>query len=113
PPRTPPCPTLQHWDMRCVLAGRGGWLNPESASWFAEYAQVVIRALGDRVPLWATINEPWVITHNGYVLGIHPPGRPDVSSAPLVAHHLLRAHGTAVQVYRAEVRAQSAQIGLV
>jgi len=108
-----PCITLHHWDMPAALAHRGGWLNPESASWFAEYARVVFRALGDRVPLWATINEPWVIAHNGYVLGIHPPGRPDVSSAPLVAHHLLRAHDTAVQVYRAEARAGRGQIGLV
>jgi len=24
------------------------------------------RALGDRVALWVTLNEPWVVTHGGY-----------------------------------------------
>jgi beta-glucosidase len=105
-----PFATLHHWDLPLALDDRGGWLNPESASWFGEYAGVVFRALGDRVRDWATINEPWVIAHDGYVTGMHPPGRPNVSSAPLVAHNLLRAHGTAVQVFRAEARGQ---IGLV
>ncbi|HWN82390.1 MAG TPA: family 1 glycosylhydrolase, partial [Candidatus Udaeobacter sp.] len=105
-----PFVTLHHWDLPAALDDRGGWLNPESAAWFGEYAWVVVRALGDRVQHWVTINEPWVITHDGYVTGMHPPGRPSVSSAPLVAHNLLRAHGTAVQVYRAEARGQ---IGLV
>jgi beta-glucosidase len=105
-----PCITLHHWDLPAALDDLGGWLNPESASWFAEYARVVFQALGDRVPLWTTINEPWVITHAGYLRGVHAPGHQSMVEAPMVAHNLLRAHATAVQVYRSEARAK---IGLV
>ena len=64
-----PLLTLHHWDWPAALDDRGGWLNPDSAGWFAEYAQVVARALGDRVNHWATFNEPWVITDGGYLHG--------------------------------------------
>jgi beta-glucosidase len=105
-----PCATLHHWDLPAALDDLGGWRNPESMHWFAEYARVVFRTLGDRVPLWVTINEPWVITDAGYVHGVHAPGHRSVASAPVVAHNLLRAHAAAVQVYRTEARAK---IGLV
>jgi beta-glucosidase len=105
-----PCITLHHWDLPAALDDLGGWFNPESAYWFAEYARVVFRALGDRVPLWTTINEPWVITHAGYLRGVHAPGHQSMFEAPVVAHNLLRAHANAVQVYRTEARAK---IGLV
>jgi beta-glucosidase len=49
-----PLLTLFHWDLPAALDDRGGWLNPEIADWFANYARVVAKALGDRVPMWST-----------------------------------------------------------
>lgn len=97
-----PAVTLYHWDLPAALDDRGGWLNPEIADWFAEYATVVTRRLGDRVALWATLNEPWVVVDAGYVHGVHAPGRSDLSTAPLATHNLLRAHGAGLQAIRAE-----------
>ena len=94
--------TLYHWDLPAALDDRGGWLNPDVASWFADYASTVYRALDDRVPMWATLNEPWVVSHEGYVSGNLAPGHRVLHEAPLVAHNLLRAHGAAVQAYRAD-----------
>jgi beta-glucosidase len=102
--------TLYHWDLPAALDDRGGWLNPDVADWFADYAGVVFRALDDRVKLWVTLNEPWVVTDGGYVHGVHAPGFNDPGKAPLVTHNLLRAHGSAVQAFRTEL---SAQIGIV
>jgi beta-glucosidase len=101
---------LYHWDLPAALDDRGGWLNPDVASWFAEYADVVFRKLDDRVRYWATLNEPWVSMNDGYMLGIHAPGHRSVFEATRVAHHLLMAHGKAVQAYRAVGRNR---IGLV
>jgi beta-glucosidase len=96
-----PMVTLYHWDLPAALDDRGGWLNPDIADWFAEYAQVMFRALGDRVPLWATINEPWVITDGGYLHGALAPGHRSLYEAPIASHNLLRAHAAAVRAYRA------------
>lgn len=92
-----PLPTLFHWDWPALLDDRGGWLNRDSADWFADYAAVVIARLGDRVRQWVTLNEPWVVVDAGYVHGLHAPGLADPAQAPLATHNLLRAHGKAVR----------------
>ncbi len=96
-----PNATLYHWDLPVALDERGGWLNPEIEHWFADYADVCFRAFGDRVPMWATLNEPWVIVDGGYLQGGHPPGHASVADAQVAARHLLLAHGAAVERYRA------------
>jgi beta-glucosidase len=105
-----PMVTLYHWDLPAALDDLGGWLNPDIAKWFAEYAAVMFRALDGRVKMWATLNEPWVITDAGYLYGVHAPGHRSRFEAPLASHHLLRAHAEAVRSYRAEGRHR---IGLV
>ena len=102
--------TLYHWDLPAALDDRGGWLNPDVADWFADYARVMYRALGDRVPMWATLNEPWVVTDGGYLHGALAPGHKNLFEAPIASHNLMRSHGAAVQAYRAEAKQK---IGLV
>jgi beta-glucosidase len=99
-----PMVTLYHWDLPAALDDLGGWLNPEIAKWFAEYAAVVFRKLDGRVKLWTTLNEPWVVTDGGYLHGTLAPGHRSHFEAPIASHHLLRAHGEAVRAYRAEGR---------
>jgi beta-glucosidase len=105
-----PMATLYHWDLPAALDDLGGWLNPDVAHWFADYAAVVFRRLDGRVKLWATLNEPWVVADGGYLHGVLAPGHRTLHEAPLATHHLLRAHGAAVHAYRAEGRHR---IGLV
>jgi beta-glucosidase len=105
-----PSATLYHWDLPAALDDRGGFLNRDAASWLAEYARVVVRALDDRVPMWTTLNEPWVVMDGGYLHGVLAPGHRNLYEAPRVAHHLLLAHAAAVEAYRAEGRHR---IGLV
>ncbi|HEX7487570.1 MAG TPA: family 1 glycosylhydrolase, partial [Anaeromyxobacteraceae bacterium] len=105
-----PMATLYHWDLPAALDDRGGWLNPEISQWFAEYSRVVFRRLDDRVRLWVTINEPWVVADGGYLHGVLAPGHRSPYEAPRASHNLLRAHAASVAAYRAEGRHQ---IGLV
>jgi len=72
-----PFPTLYHWDLPQALEERGGWPNRDTAGRFADYAQVVARALGDRIGQWMIFNEPSIFTTMGYLVGIHAPGRRD------------------------------------
>ena len=97
-----PVVTLYHWDLPAALDDQGGWLNRDVADWFAEYARVMVRALGDRVALWATLNEPWVVSDAGYLHGVHAPGHAVPAEAPIASHNLLRAHGAALRAIRAE-----------
>jgi beta-glucosidase len=100
---TPSC-TLYHWDLPVALHQRGGWLARDVAGWFADYAALVARRLGDRVKLWGTLNEPAVFVVFGLDEGRHAPGEQrGPKDQLLAAHNVLRAHARAVQVLRAEV----------
>jgi len=97
-----PAVTLYHWDLPAALDDRGGWLNPDVASWFADYARTAFRALDDRVPMWSTLNEPWVVTDGGYLQGVLAPGHRSLFETPIASHNLMRSHAAAVEAYRAE-----------
>ncbi|HEX5307169.1 MAG TPA: GH1 family beta-glucosidase [Dyella sp.] len=105
-----PNATLFHWDLPAALDDRGGWLNRDSAHWFADYAEIMFKALDDRVPMWTTLNEPWVVTDGGYLHGTIAPGHRNLYEAPIAAHNLMRASGAAIQAYRGVGRQQ---IGVV
>jgi len=110
-----PVATLYHWDLPQALEDGGGWVSRATAGRFADYAEVVAEALGDRVRRWTTINEPWCAAMLGYAGGIHAPGRTDPGAAVAAAHHLLLGHGLAVDALRAGVRpadGAAAEIGI-
>ncbi|QUI68618.1 GH1 family beta-glucosidase [Pseudoalteromonas sp. M8] len=93
--------TLYHWDLPQALEDKGGWLNRETAVAFARYTEVVCKALGDKVYAYTTLNEPFCSAHLGYELGIHAPGLRSQAAGRQAAHHLLLAHGLAMQVLSA------------
>ncbi|WP_269856449.1 GH1 family beta-glucosidase [Streptomyces sp. RPT161] len=95
-----PLPTLFHWDLPQALEDGGGWLTRDTAYRFAEYAAHTADRLGDRVPDWITLNEPFVHTVFGYALGRHAPGRTLLLDALPTAHHQLLGHALAARVLR-------------
>ncbi|WDH79133.1 family 1 glycosylhydrolase [Microbacterium esteraromaticum] len=92
--------TLHHWDMPQALEERGGWASREVVDRFTEYALTMHDALGDRVQHWTTLNEPWCSSFLSYTAGVHAPGRTSIRDGLLASHHLLLAHGRAVQALR-------------
>ena len=102
--------TLYHWDLPQALQEKGGWLNRDTALSFQDYADVVTKRLGDRVQNWITLNEPFISADHGHVTGEHAPGLHDLKNYFPVTHHLLLAHGLAVQPIRANVAAS--RVGL-
>lgn len=103
--------TLNHWDYPQALMEAGGWPKRDSVDWFVDYARLIFDRLGDRVKMWATHNEPWVVAFLGYATGVHAPGICDYSRAYQAAHHLLLAHGKTVQLFRQG--GYQGQIGIV
>ncbi|MGH8835788.1 MAG: glycoside hydrolase family 1 protein [Actinomycetes bacterium] len=96
-----PVLTLYHWDLPQALQDAGGWPNRDTALRFADYAEIVYAALGDRVQSWTTINEPSCAGLLGYSSGRHAPGVQDPPAALRAVHHLLLGHGLAVAAMRA------------
>jgi beta-glucosidase len=92
--------TLYHWDLPQELQDAGGWAVRSTAERFAEYAAIMAEHLGDRVSRWITLNEPQVVASHGYRDGVHAPGLQDEAAATAATHHLLLAHGLAVQALR-------------
>lgn len=100
--------TLYHWDYPVALYRRGGWLNPSSSDWFAEYTRVVVEKLSDRVKHWFTINEPQVFIGIAHGLGEHAPG----TKLPLddqlrMSHNVLLAHGKSAKIIRSEAKSET------
>jgi beta-glucosidase len=94
--------TLFHWDYPYELYCRGGWLNRDSADWFADYAAVVVDRLSDRVQHWMTLNEPQYFIGSGHQTGTHAPGlQLGFEDILRISHHALLAHGKGVQAIRA------------
>jgi beta-glucosidase len=95
-----PWVTLYHWDLPQALQDEGGWPARMIVDAFVEYADIVSRALGDRVKNWITFNEPHVSAFVGYLEGRHAPGIKDLHQALAASHHLLLAHGLVVPAIR-------------
>lgn len=102
-----PLCTLYHWDLPQALQERGGWLDRDLAWRFAEYAEIVVKRMGDRVSRWAVFNEPWIFTYLGYGAGIAPPARSNNEDYLRAAHTCNLAYGNASRVIRSASRKAS------
>lgn len=102
--------TLYHWDLPQALEEQGGWTSRDTAARFRDYALNVHDALGDRVNVWTTLNEPWCSSFLSYTGGAHAPGRQSPRDGLAAAHHLLLGHGLAVEALR--TRDPQLQLGI-
>jgi beta-glucosidase len=93
--------TLFHWDLPLALQRAGGFRKRDAALHFADFAETVARALGDRVRRWITVNEPWEFACLGHFLGSHAPGIVSPRAFFSVMHNVLLAHGLAAERIRA------------
>ncbi|CAK6448613.1 unnamed protein product [Pipistrellus nathusii] len=113
--RVQPMATLFHWDLPRALQDRGGWQNESVVDAFLDYAAFCFSTFGDRVKLWVTFHEPWVMSYAGYGSGQHPPGISDPGVASFkVAHLVLKAHARAWHLYNSQHRPrQQGRVGIV
>ncbi len=96
-----PAVTLYHWELPSALADLGGWANRDIAARFADFAELVVSRIGDRVWSVAPINEPWCVAWLSHFHGAHAPGLRDIRAAARAMHHVGLAHGRAIAALRA------------
>jgi beta-glucosidase len=102
-----PYATLYHWDLPQALQDRvGGWQSSDTSKAFADYAGYVAERLSDRVKNIFTLNEAGRFLNFGYGWGIDAPGlKLPTGELNQARHHVVLAHGLAVQAIRAKARA--------
>uniref|UniRef100_A0A8D0L9K5 Cytosolic beta-glucosidase n=1 Tax=Sphenodon punctatus TaxID=8508 RepID=A0A8D0L9K5_SPHPU len=88
-----PMVTLYHFDLPQRLEDQGGWRSGTIVEAFDKYAQFCFRTFGDRVKLWLTINEPYIVATEGYEKGAMAPGLKEPGTgAYLTSHNMIKAH---------------------
>jgi beta-glucosidase len=108
-----PWVTMFHWDLPQSLERRfGGWRSRKTVDAFAVYAETLVKALGDRVKHWITLNEILCFTEHGYGSGAKAPGlQLPAQVVNQTYHHALLAHGHAVRAVR-QFGGPGARVGL-
>jgi len=106
--------TLYHWPLPLWIhdpiacrddlphATRRGWIDQTTIIEFAKYAAFIARNFGDLVDVYATLNEPMVVSGAGYLSkgSGFPPGLSDPSSFVEVSKNLAIAHGIAYELVK-------------
>jgi beta-glucosidase len=93
--------TMYHWDLPQALEDRGGWPSRDLSDYFADYAEILAKNLGDRVTVWAPFNMPWSFTYLGYGVGVFPPGRSKYTDFLKAAHTVSLAQGKGFRAIKA------------
>ncbi len=93
--------TIYHWDLPQALEEKGGWPNRDLAGYYAEYAGILAKHLGDRVTIWAPFNMPWSVAYMGYGVGALAPCRSNFDDFLKAAHTLALAQAQALRSIKA------------
>jgi len=93
--------TIYHWDLPQALEDRGGWPNRDLAAYYADFAGILAKNLGDRITTWAPFNMPWTFTYYGYGIGVFPPGKSSFDQFLKAAHTVNLAQGEAFRAIKA------------
>ena len=93
--------TMYHWDLPQALEDQGGWPNRDLAGYYADYAGILGKHLGDRITVWAPFNMPWTFAYLGYGAGAFPPGKSDYKLFLRAAHTIALAQSQAQRALKA------------
>ncbi len=86
-----PIVTLHHFTNPLWFAKVGGWRNKDAPLYFSRFVEQVVKALGDKIKYWVTINEPMVYVYHSYVIGVWPPQEKSLHVSDEVARNLITA----------------------
>jgi len=103
--------TLYHWPLPLWIhdpiacrddishSNRRGWLDQRTIIEFAKYSAFIAKTFGDLVDIYATMNEPMVVSGAGYFSekSGFPPGINDLNLFVKVTKNLALAHGIAYE----------------
>jgi beta-glucosidase len=92
---------MYHWDLPQALEDKGGWPKRDLAGYYADYASILGKRLGDRITVWAPFNMPWTFAYLGYGVGAFPPEKADYRLFLRAAHTISLAQSQALRALKA------------
>lgn len=104
-----PLVTLWHWTVPTWFRDMGGWLNPNSADYFAKFVEHAVGCCLE-VKYWITLNEPTVYARQSYLVGDWPPQKRNYFQHLMVLRNLAMAHQLAYTIVKRKY--PQAQIGV-
>jgi len=111
-----PLVTIYHWDIPLTLSFFGDWTNSKIVDYFVEFADLAFRLFGDRVKVWATINEPKSFCEaipTLLQLALFPE-LPIGTYEYLCGHYALLAHAKAYRLYEKKYKkTQNGKVGII
>jgi len=87
--------TLHHFTNPIWIEEKGGWENEATVAAFEKFTRKAVETLKEYVTQWCTVNEPNVYAVEGFVEGVFPPGKHDMSAMLRVMANLVRGHAAA------------------
>jgi beta-glucosidase len=93
--------TLFHWDLPQAMYEQGAWRSPDTTHHFVEYVQTVVKALGDRIKVWAVFNEPTVFARGAYGYPLDASEKRSFAEALRAQHGVNLALGDSVRAIKA------------
>lgn len=90
---------LFHSDLPSWVKDNGGVASEEFPGWYLRYAEVCLRAFGDRVKYWSTVNEPKLTVYGPYARVVGATEE-DIDVAIKATRHMLKAHFGTVKLLR-------------
>ncbi len=93
-----PLCTLFHWDFPQALMAQGAWRLRATMAEFLEYVEAVVRAIGDKIKIWAIFNEPTVFARYGYGYPATDPVKTSFAESLRAQHVVNLAQGQACQL---------------
>lgn len=92
-----PFVTLWHFTIPQWFADKGGFENKNSPEVFSRYCEYVVKEIGELADFWTTMNEPNVLSSNGWVRGNWPPFKKCPRKHLRVLNNLVKAHKLSFQ----------------
>ncbi|HVM77223.1 MAG TPA: family 1 glycosylhydrolase [Candidatus Paceibacterota bacterium] len=106
-----PFVTIWHWTLPLWLSRKGGVMDRRFPAYFRRFTETLVRAFGNDVRFWITINEPEIVMANSYYKGQWPPQKRNAWLTFRGLHTLMRAHRSAYDAIKAAT--PEAQVGPV
>ncbi len=95
-----PVVTFHHFTTPRWAVTEGGWTDPAIVDRFTRFCERAVAHLGDEIGIACTINEPNIVSLQGYLTGDFTPGHRDFGEYNAANEHLKAAHRASYDVIK-------------